>query len=74
MTKLSEENISKVMVKDLPKQSEYDYILYAAQDVGKLMGTDFAKSQEANSKAWSGITDLMARCIARGMRLQKEAK
>ncbi|GAI50972.1 unnamed protein product [marine sediment metagenome] len=76
--KLSEEDISRVLVNDLPEQDEYDFIIFAAQDVGKLINTDFAKSREANQKAWSGISDLMARCIARGKRLadvgRKEAK
>ena len=68
--KLSEEDISKVMVNDMPEQGEYSHILYAAQDTAKLVDTNFDKSQEANRKAWSGIMDLMARCIARGMRLE----
>lgn len=69
---LSEEDTSKVMVNDLPEQSEYAYILYAAQETGKLINTNFDKCQEENAKAWSGIMDLMARCIARGMRLATE--
>ena len=71
--KLSEEDISKVMVNDLPKQPEYDYILYSAQETGRLINTDFAKSNEANARAWSNIQDVMARCIARGMRLERES-
>lgn len=71
--KLSEEDNSKVMFRDMPEQSEYSYIIYAAQETGKLTFTDFAKCNEANKKAWSGIMDLMARCIARGMRLATEA-
>ena len=72
--KLNEEDISKVLVSDLSEQSEYDYILYAAQDAGRLRGTDFTKSQEANRRAWTGITDLMAKCIARGMRIEREGR
>ena len=71
--KLSEEDTSKVMVRDLPEPSEYYYIIYAAQETGKLTYTDFAKCNEANSKAWSGIMTLMAKCIARGMRLAGDA-
>lgn len=70
---LSEEDTSKVMINDLPEQSEYSYIIYAAQDTAKFVATDFDKSQEANRKAWSGINSLMARCIARGMRLAGNA-
>lgn len=72
--KLSEEDISKVMVRDLPEQAEYSNIIHSAQEAGKLMSTDFDKCQEANRKAWTDIMDLMAGCIARGMRLAKEAQ
>lgn len=64
--KLSEEDTSKVMCKDLPEPAEYSYIIYAAQEAGRSM-----KAHEANRKAWAGIMDLMAKCIARGMRLAK---
>lgn len=72
--KLLEEDIRKVMVSDLPEQSEYSSIIYAAQDTIKFGTADFEKAQEANNEAWKGITDLMARCIARGMRLAKQGK
>lgn len=72
--KLSEEDTSKVMMKDLPERSEYYYIIHAAQDVGKYLTSDYQKSSEPNKIAWQGITDLMARCIARGMRLANEKK
>ena len=49
--KLSEEDVSKVLVIDLPKQSEYSSVIYAAQETGRLMFEDFTKSQEANSQA-----------------------
>ena len=69
--KLSEEDISKVMVRDLPEQSEYSHIIYAAQDTGRALEArkEYTTIEEPNSKAWAGIMDLMARCIARGMRL-----
>lgn len=72
--KLSDEDISKVMMRDLPEQSEYSHIIYEAQEAGKLLSSDYHKFDEHNTKAWKGITDLMAKCIARGMRLAKEAK
>jgi len=72
--RLSEEDISKVRVKDLPEQSEYSHIIHAAQDTGKAINTgDYEAIEEPNRKAWSGIMDLMARCIARGRRLAEEA-
>lgn len=70
--KLSEEDISKVMVDDMPEHAEYSQILYDSQDAAKSINSDFAKSQEASRRAWAGISDLMARCIARGMRLARE--
>jgi len=72
--KLSDEDTSKVMCQDLPEQSEYSQIIYDAQEAGKLINTpaSFEKCQEYNSKAWSGVMHLMAGCIARGMRLQRE--
>lgn len=72
--KLSEEDTSKVMANDLPEQSEYSQVLYDAQEVGKLANShiDFERCQEYNRKAWRGIVDLMAACIARGMRLARE--
>ena len=74
--KLAEEDTSKVMGRDFPEHSEYSYIIYAAQDVGKAIGTgeNYEAIKEPNGRAWSGIMDLMAHCIARGMRLAKEVK
>ncbi len=73
--KLSDEDISKVMCSDLPEQCEYSQIIYDAQETGKLINTPnaFDKCQEANRKAWSEIMNLMARCIARGMRLANKS-
>ncbi len=67
--RLTEENTSKVMMNDMPEQSEYSQVIYDAQETGKQIN-NFEKCQEANHKAWSGIMNLMARCVARGMRLQ----
>ncbi len=71
---LNEEDDSKVFVGDLPETKEYDYILYAAQDCGKYLDKEFRKSEEANQKAWSGILNLMGKCIARGIRLEIERR
>jgi len=54
--KLSEEDISKVLVRDLPEYSEYDLIL----------------SDKGGDRRWEDLVELMARCIARGMRLEAE--
>jgi hypothetical protein len=72
--KLSEEDTSQVYMKDMPEQSEYSQIIYDAQEVGKLIagyGTT-TQIQSYNNKTWSAIMNLMAGCIARGMRLQRE--
>lgn len=71
--KLSEEDTSKVYMIDMPEQSEYQEIIYDAQEAGKQLDKSFEKSNEANRKAWTGISSLMASCIARGMRLATEA-
>ena len=71
--KVADEDTSKVYVRDLPEQEEYSDIIYAAQEAGRLVQTNFQGCQEANNRAWSGIMRLMAGCIARGMRLQREA-
>ena len=68
---IESEDTSKVMVNDLPRTGEYSEILYLAQECGKYIETDFKRSSEANSKAWRKITDIMAQCIARGMRLER---
>lgn len=70
--KLSEEDTNRVLVADLPEQSEYSQIIYDAQDAGKLISSDFEGSQKCSQKAWHSITELMAACIARGMRLRGE--
>lgn len=70
--KIQEEDISKIMVNDLPQQSEYSHVIYAAYDAGRLVSSDFKKSLEASDRAWTGITNLMAYCIARGMRLERD--
>ncbi len=70
--KLSEEDTSKVFCKDMPETEEYSSVIHAAQDAGRSVEKDFKKSQEASGKAWHDISYLMAACIARGMRLQKE--
>ena len=70
--KLSEEDISKVYVKDLPERGEYSEIIYSAQEAGKWLSSNYHKFDEHNAKAWREIMNLMAKCIARGMRLERE--
>ena len=70
--KLAEENIDTVMMSHLPETEEYARILYDEQEAGRVIETNFAKFEELNGQAWRSITMLMARCIARGMRIEKE--
>ena len=74
MIPLKDEDTEKVYMKDLPETSEYSHIIYDAQKVGKLLSHpgSFKESQAINSRVWFNIINLMASCIARGMRLQKE--
>jgi len=69
---LSQEDLSEVMTSHLPRQSEYASIIYKAQDAGRLLGSDPVKATAENNAVWASLTDLMARCVARGMRLAKE--
>jgi len=72
--KLTDEDVSKVLVSDLPEQSEYRQILHDSHDAGRLVNTDFEKCQELSTKSWRDISDLAAACIARGIRLAKEGE
>ncbi len=69
---LAKEDISKILVSDIPTVGEYSSIIYEAQDTGKLLDTDFRESQQHNNKSWADLYLVVARCIARGMRIQKE--
>lgn len=72
--RLEEEDIKGVMCNDLPRTEEYSFIIYASQNVGKLINDNsgYEKTKTFNDEAWSGIHNLMARCIARGIRLERE--
>ena len=70
--KLVEENISKILVKDMPEFSEYSQIIYDCRASGKLLDKDYAKFNELDFKVQHDLQDLMARCIARGIRLASD--
>lgn len=72
--KLVDEDISKVYPNDIPEAAEYGQIIHDAHRAGELdiSYKDFEESREWSEKAWEGMYNLMAACIARGMRLQRE--
>lgn len=70
---LEDEDDSKVMCADMPEPKDYYYIIRSAQDAGRLLNSDFTRSKDANDKAWTGITHLMGKCIARGIRLGRQS-
>lgn len=74
MVNLEDEGDSKVLCLDMPKSGEYSQILYDSQEAGRYWDTDFAHATGANDKAWRGISNLMVKCIARGMRLASALK
>lgn len=71
---LSEEDTSKVFVNDLPNSGDYYHIIHDAQEAGKALalGKSYEEVCTPGDRAWHNIMNLMARCIARGMRLEKE--
>ena len=69
---LDKEDISKVLCSDLPKTEEYASIIYKARESERYLNTDFEKFSKLNDELWFELTELMARCIARGMRLARK--
>ena len=70
---LDKEDISKVLCSDLPKTEEYASIIDKARESASYFNTDFEKFSKLDNELWFELTDLMARCIARGMRLAKKS-
>lgn len=69
---LQDEDTSQLMCSQMPSSQEFANVLYKAQEAGKFYEKDFQKSQDASRLAWLEMYGVMARCIARGMRLQRE--
>jgi len=67
---LKDEDTSKVLCRWMPRTEEFSEVIYASQNTGKLYSSDFQKAQLRSNLAWSEMYSVMARCIARGMRIQ----
>ncbi len=71
--KLTEENIEEILVKDMPEPHEYSQIIYDCRESNEYIKSDYEKFSQLDFKVKRGLENLIARCIARGKRLQKEA-
>ena len=69
---LRDEDITGILVRDLPKASEYEPIIDKIRKSAQLSGTNFEQFLEVDYEIRRDFQLLMARCIARGMRLALE--
>ena len=71
--KLSDEDLSTVLVSEMPKDWEYIQVILLAMAAGRVSEKGSMEFREKNSQVYIELWDVVARCIARGKRLQREA-